>query len=78
MIEKEGEEEFPGREVVEETRVEVKVLEKEVDERVLDQTRWSCVVLEIANAHIFLLIDMMLQNEDLKSFECNEDMKDHE
>lgn len=38
----------------------------------------TCDFLEIADTYIFLLIDMTLQNENLKSYECDEDVKDHE
>ena len=56
-------------------RAEVEVLEEEINERALDRLRKLYAVLEIVDAYIFLLIDMMLQDEDLKSCECKEDMK---
>ena len=36
------------------------------------------MVFEIASAHVFLLTDMMLQDEGLESSECNEDVEDRE
>ena len=58
-----------------ELRAEIEVLEEEIDERILDQLWRLHMILEIVDACIFLLIDMMLQNEDLKSCECKEDVK---
>ena len=54
----------------------VGVLGEGVDGRVLDRARRLRVVFEIIGACVFLLIDMTLQDEDLKSYECDEDVED--
>ena len=77
-MQREGGKGFPEEEIVEGASIEVGVLREEIDERALDRARRICVVLAIANAHIFLLIDMTLWDEDLKSYEYDEDMKDRE
>ena len=77
-IERGGGGEFPGGGVAGGTGAGVGVPGGGVGGRTLDRARRLRVVFEIVGARVFLLTGMMLQDEDLKSSECNEDVEDRE
>jgi len=57
---REGEEGCLEREVVEESRIEIEVLGKEINERALNRLQRLYTILKIVDIYIFLLIDMIL------------------
>jgi len=77
-VERGGGGELPDGGVAGETGAGAGVLGGGVGGRALDRARRPRVVLEIAGARVFLLIGITLQDEVLKSFECNEDVEDRE
>jgi len=77
-IERGGGGRSPGGGVAGGAGIGVGVLGGGVGGRALGRTRRPRVVLAIAGACIFLLVGMVLQDEGLKSYECDEDVEDRE
>lgn len=69
LIERGEEGESPEEEIIERISIEVGILREEIDERVLDRAWWIYMILTIMNAHIFLLINIMLYDKDMKDYE---------